>query len=75
MSQLHPTTGEKKVGWYFIASGNDVADGIKTQCAALIDLISNYIELNPEEMQKATDYFVAGCEASQELLKSLNPKK
>jgi hypothetical protein len=72
MSQLNPTRGEQRVGWFFIASGNDVADGIKTQCAALIDLISNYEEPDMELAHKAQDLIEEACKMAVELL---NKKK
>lgn len=68
MSQLNPTLGERRVGWYFIPSGNDVADGIKTQCAALIDLMSAYQDLDPETAFKAMDTFEAGCVLAQKIM-------
>ena len=72
MSKLNPTRGETRVGWFFVASGNDVADGIKTQCAALIDLISNYEEPDMELAHKAQALFEEGCALAVELL---NKKK
>lgn len=72
MSQANPTKGERAVGWDLVATGNDVADGIKTQCAALIDLVSVYEEPDRELAKKAQDLFQQGCEAAVELL---NKKK
>jgi hypothetical protein len=68
MSQLNPTYGERRVGWFFEASGNDVADGVKTQCAALIDLMSAYRDLNPTACDKAQDLFDEGCKMAMKLL-------
>jgi hypothetical protein len=68
MSKLNPTLGEKRVGWYFIASGNDVADGVKTQCAALIDLMSAYIDLDPAIAVETMKKFEEGCALAQQML-------
>lgn len=68
MSQLNPTLGERRVGWYFIASGNDVADGIKTQCAALIDLISVYEEPDLNLAHEAQMLIEEACRKAVELL-------
>jgi hypothetical protein len=67
MSKLNPTQGEKRVGWYFERSGVDVADGIKTQCAALIDLISNYKDLDPISAANAQNMFEEGCRQAMRL--------
>ena len=72
MSKLNPTRGEERVGWHFIASGNDVADGVKTQCAALIDLISNYEEPDMELAHQAQELIEKACGMMVELL---NKKK
>ncbi len=72
MSKLNPTLGEKRVGWYFEPSGNDVADGVKTQCAALIDLVSAYEEYDKSAAEEAQQLFQKGCEAFVLLL---NKKK
>ena len=72
MSKLNPTLGEQRVGWYFEPSGNDVADGVKTQCAALIDLVSAYEEYDRVTAEQAQDLFQKGCEAFVSLL---NKKK
>ena len=74
MSQLNPTTGEKKVGWFFVASGNDVADGVKTQCAAMIDLISNYEEPDMELAHRAQDLIQEACDMMVTLLNKGKPK-
>jgi hypothetical protein len=68
MSKLNPTLGERRVGWYFEPSGNDVADGVKTQCAALIDLVSAYEENNIALAGAAQDAFKVGCEMFVSLL-------
>jgi hypothetical protein len=68
MSQLNPTKGEIAVGWYFVPSGNEVADGIKTQCASLIDLISNYEEYNPEKAHKAQELWKEACLLAVEVM-------
>lgn len=68
MSKLNPTLGERKVGWDFVSSGNDVADGIKTQCAALIDLISVYEEPDPNLAHTAQNLITDACKMAVELL-------
>ncbi len=73
MSQLNPTLGEKRVGWYFVRSGNDVVDGMKTQYAAMIDLLSAYRDLDPQACDEAQDILVRACELSQKLM--ANQKK
>ncbi len=80
MSQLNPTLGEKKVGWYFIKSGDtnlhDFADGIKTQTAALIDLISHFEEVDIELAHKAQNVYAEACKLTQELMiKNIERKK
>lgn len=60
------------MGWYFVPSGNDVADGVKTQCAALIDLVSAYEEADRELAEKAQKTFEEGCAL---FVKLLNTKK
>lgn len=72
MSQLNPTLGERTVGWNFIRTGNDVADGIKTQCAGLIDLISVYEEPDPELAHEAQELIQKACAKAVILL---NKKK
>ena len=68
MSKLNPTFGERMVGWYFIPSGNDVADGVTTQCAALIDLMSAYRDLDPTACDEAQRFFLEGFKAAMKLL-------
>jgi hypothetical protein len=68
MSQLNPTLGERRVGWYFIPSGNDVADGVKTQTAALIDLISAYEENDKATAELAQNKYQEACKLFVELL-------
>ena len=68
MSKLNPTLGERAVGWYFVASGNDVADGVTTQCAALIDLMSAYRDLDPEASDEAQRLFLEGFKSAMKLL-------
>lgn len=75
MSKINPTQGEKRVGWDFVPSGNDVADGVKTQCASLIDLLSNYKHLDPEHCDKAQALFEEGCENAMKVLVSLKRTK
>ena len=72
MSKLNPTLGERKVGWDFEPSGNDVADGVKTQCAALIDLVSHYEEADRQLAQEVQDTFQKGCELFVVLLNKKN---
>lgn len=72
MSKINPTIGERRVGWDFVPSGNDVADGVKTQCAALIDLISCYEEPDRELAEQAQKTFEEGCAM---FVKLLNIKK
>lgn len=75
MSQLNPTLGERRVKWFFVASGNDVADQVKTRTAGLIDLMSAYRDLNPEFADKAEELYVQACEAAQVLFANENSLK
>jgi hypothetical protein len=68
MSKLNPTYGERAVGWDLVATGNDVADGIKTQCAALIDLISVYEEPDPVLAHESQELIQQACAKAVELL-------
>lgn len=72
MSKLNPTIGERRVNWNLEPTGNDVADGVKTQCAALIDLVSAYEEADIKLAAEAQDTFQKGCELFIQLL---NKKK
>lgn len=72
MSKLNPTIGERRVDWNLERSGNDVADGVKTQCAALIDLVSVYEEADRKAAEQAQEAFQKGCELFVALL---NKKK
>lgn len=64
MSQLNPTIGELRVGWDFVPTGNDFADGMKSNCAAQIDLISQFKDLDPDLANEAQDAFAKACELS-----------
>lgn len=77
MSKLNPTKGELLVGWDFIATGNDFADGMKTNCAAQIDLLSQFSDLDGMLANEAQQAFVKACELSVKLLntKGLLTKK
>ncbi len=72
MSQLNRTSGEMRVGYDFVPSSNLVADHIKIQCAALIDLISNYEEPDWELAHEAQQLIEDACRKAVELL---NKKK